>query len=117
MEQQDVMDAVTKAIRSAREGWARAHHGMPTNPMTRAAAIPAIGTIAASMMNRPETDEAELAEMAERAVAIARLAWEHAGERPPAGPMARTAEKTAIGIVAAGILSYHASALKETCSG
>jgi hypothetical protein len=116
MEQQDVMDAVTRAIRSAREGWARAHHGMPSNPMTRAAAIPAIGTIAASMMNRPEEDEEALTEMAARAVAIAKLAWEHSGERGAAGPMARTAEKTAVGIIAAGILSYHPHAVEEVCS-
>ena len=73
----------------------------------------AITCIAASMLNRTDADEAELAQLAAKAIAIARVAGERSGEAVPSGPMARTAEKTAIGILAAGILNTHAASLRK----
>ncbi len=106
MDEQAMTDLVKRAIGDARDAWARAHRGLSTNPMTRTAAIPAIGILAASILNRLPMDDEAVTELARKAIEMARRAWEECGENAPSNPMARTAEKAAIGIVAAGILNH-----------
>ena len=106
MDERAMTDLVKRAIGDARDAWARAHRGLSVNPMARMAAIPAIGIIAASILNRLPMDDEAITEQARKAIEMARRAWEESGEDAPSNPMARTAEKAAIGIVAAGILNY-----------
>jgi hypothetical protein len=106
MEQREMKDLVERAIRNARIAWSRAHRGLPSNPMTRTAAIPAVGTLAAAILNRMPMDDEAITQVASDAIAMARDAWVDAGADTPSNPMARTAEKAAIGIVAAGIINH-----------
>ena len=106
MDERAMMDLVKRAIADARDAWARAHRGLPANPMTRTAAIPAVGILAASILNRLPMDDEAVTELARKAIEVARRAWEESDEDAPSNPMARTAEKAAIGIVAAGILNH-----------
>ena len=106
MDERVMMDLVKRAIGDARDAWARAHHGLPANPMARTAAIPAVGILAASILNRLPMDDEAVTELATKAIEVARRAWEECGDDAPSNPMARTAEKAAIGIVAAGILNH-----------
>jgi len=105
MNENDMTRTVERALVAAGAAWAEAHRGLPENPMTRTAAIPAIGIIAASILNRmTDSDERARAEAVE-AIHIARRAWERADLQVPSNPMAKTAEKAAIGILAAGVLN------------
>jgi hypothetical protein len=106
MDERAMTDLVKRAIGDAHDAWGRAHRGLPANPMARTAAIPAIGIIAASILHRLPMDDEAVTELARKAIEVARRAWEESGEDAPSNPMARTAEKAAIGIVAAGILNY-----------
>ena len=106
MDDREMMEIVERAIRNARTAWTRANQGLPTNPMTRTAAIPAVGILAAAILNRLPADDEEITETARKAIVMARAAWQRTGEDTPSNPMARTAEKAAIGIVAAGIVNH-----------
>jgi len=106
MEQREMRELVGRSIKSARTAWARAHQGLPSNPMTRTAAIPAVGTLAAAILNRMPMDDEVITRVAQEAIAMARDAWQDSGADTPSNPMARTAEKAAIGIVAAGIVNH-----------
>jgi len=106
MDEQAMTDLVKRAIDDARDAWSQAHQGMPSNPMTKTAAIPAIGIIAASILNRLHSSDEEITDTARKAIVTARRAWEQSAADTPSNPMARTAEKTVIGILAAGILNY-----------
>jgi hypothetical protein len=99
---------VEKSIEAAIAAWSEAHRGLPENPMTRTAAIPAIGIIAASILTRLPGGEDDAVAAAVEAISIARLAWERSSPDVPGNPMAKTAERTAIGILAAGILNASA---------
>ena len=113
MDEREMMDLVERAIRNARAAWSRAHQGLPTNPMTRTAAIPAVGILAAAILNRLPMDDELITETARRAIVMARNAWQQAGEGAPSNPMARTAEKAAIGVVAAGIVNHPGLSLES----
>jgi hypothetical protein len=105
MSETHATDVVEKAIETASAAWTEAHRGLPANPMTRTAAIPAIGIIAASILTRFADGEDDAAAAAVEAIATARQAWERSSLEIPSNPMAKTAEKAAIGIIAAGILN------------
>jgi hypothetical protein len=106
MQDEQAVQAAARAIEAARKAWDSAHRDRGSNPMARTAAIPATGILAAAMLDQPEGDVDALAAQAERAVAIARRAWELTHRDPPGNPIAATAEKSVIGIVAAGVMRY-----------
>ena len=98
-------ERIEKAIEIASAAWSEAHRGLPTNPMARTAAIPAIGVVAASLLSRPAEGGRDSKAEAVEAISKARLAWGRCNIEIPTNRMARTAEKAAIGILAAGILN------------
>lgn len=104
-------DAVTlerteRCLRAARLAWTRAHRGLPGSPMAQAAGIPATGAIAAALLQAVDClDDAALAGRAERAIRLARQAWERTHPDTPGNPIAATAQKSVVGIIAAGILN------------
>lgn len=104
MSDEAIVRDTVRAIETARAAWERANRDLPQNPMTRTAAIPATGILAAAMLDEPDADADELAGLAEQAVAIARRAWERTHVESPGNPIAATAERSVIGIVAAGVL-------------
>ncbi len=107
MDQDKLTDLTQKALEISKAAWDNAHAGLPSNPMTKAAAIPAAGILAASILNEIEKrDAAELTERVEEAIAIARKAWALTHRQPPGNPIAATAERSVIGIIAAGILNH-----------
>jgi hypothetical protein len=106
MQDERAVQAAVKAIEAAGRAWQRAHRDLGSSPMSRTAAIPATGILAAAILDEPEEHAEALTARAERAVAIARRAWEITHRDPPGNPIAATAEKSVIGIVAAGVLRY-----------
>ena len=74
--------------------------------MTRTAAIPAAGILAVTLLDQIEGDPERLLARVERAIVIARRACERTHHHSAGNPMAATAEKSVIGILAAGILKY-----------
>jgi hypothetical protein len=85
--------------------------------MTQTAAIPAMGALAAALLDRVEecSDEALVA-VAVAALRVARSGWEHVAEDVASNPMARTAEKAVIGILAAGVLNHERTAPRAPAS-
>jgi hypothetical protein len=116
MNEREMKDLVERAIRSAQTAWARAHEGLPTNPMTRTAAIPAVGALAAAILSRLPADDDAITETAYKAILMARRAMQDLGGDAPSNPMARTAERAAVGVVAAGIVN-HSSVVVEPEEG
>lgn len=106
MDEREMKDLVERAIRSAQTAWARAHEGLPTNPMTRTAAIPAVGALAAAILSRLPADDEAITETAYKAILMARRAMQDLGGDAPSNPMARTAERAAVGVIAAGIVNH-----------
>jgi len=105
MDERAMTDRVRRAIEDARRAWTQANQGLPSNPMTKTAEIPAVGAIAASILNRPSLSDEEIVDTARQAIVMARRAWEQSGADAPSNPIARTAERAVIGILAAGILN------------
>ena len=105
MSEMQETELIEKAIETASAAWSEAHRGLASNPMTRTAAIPAIGVVAAAILTRLAHGEGEAKAAAVEAISTARRAWERCSLEVPANPMAKTAEKAAIGILAAGILN------------
>jgi hypothetical protein len=97
-------DEAVRAIGLAREAWERALRDLPSSPMSRTAAVPATGVLAAAILDEPQADARELAALTDRAIAIARRAWERTHPEPPGNPIASVAERAVVGIVAAGVL-------------
>jgi hypothetical protein len=95
---------VARVVEIARRAWDAAHRGLPSNPMTRAAAIPATGAMAAALLGKTGED-GELVARAERAVVVARRAWQQSHAESSGNPIAMTAERSVIGILAAAILA------------
>lgn len=118
MNEREMKGLVERAIRSAQTAWTRAHEGLPTNPMTRTAAIPAVGALAAAILSRLPADDEAITEAAYKAILMARRAMQEHGGDAPSNPMARTAERAAIGVVAAGIVNHPDLALEpdEGCA-
>ena len=106
MKDEEAVEAAVRAIETAREARDNAHRDRGSNPMTRTARIPGTGILAAAILDQPECDTEDLTAQTERAVVIARRAWERTHREPPGNPIAATAEKSVIGIVAAGVLRY-----------
>jgi hypothetical protein len=106
MKDEEAVQAAVRAIEAAHEAWDNAHRDRGSNPMTRTAAIPGTGILAAAILDQPGCEPELLTAQAERAVAIARRAWDLTHRDPPGNPIAATAEKSVIGIVAAGVLRY-----------
>jgi len=118
MNEREMQGLVDRAIRSAQAAWSRAHEGLPTNPMTRTAAIPAVGALAAAILSRLPADDEAVTEAAYQAILMARRALQEHGGDAPSNPMARTAERAAVGAVAAGIVNHPGLALRpeEGCA-
>ena len=106
MDEREMKELVERAIRNAQTAWSRAHEGLPTNPMTRTAAIPAVGALAAAILSRLPADDEAITEAAYKAILMARRALQDHGGDAPSNPMARTAERAAVGVVAAGIVNH-----------
>jgi hypothetical protein len=106
MKDEEAVEAAVRALEAARKAWDAAHRDRGSNPMTRTAAIPGTGILAAAILDQPDCDVETLTVQAERAVSIARRAWDLTHRDPPGNPIAATAEKSVIGIVAAGVLRY-----------
>lgn len=106
MTDERILDLMSRAIETAGKAWTNTHRGMGKNPMTRTAAIPATGILAATLLEQIEDEPDRVLARAERAILIARRAWERTHRESPGNPMAATAEKSVIGILAAGILKY-----------
>ena len=98
-------EQTARALRLAQAAWEHAHRGLPQNLLTRTAAIPAAGVLAAALLNRLHEDDATLTARAEQAILVARRAWERTHFETSGNPIAMTGEKSVIGILAAGILS------------
>jgi hypothetical protein len=107
MDEQRLAARLERALGVARSAWQHAQHGAPRNPMTQTAAIPAIGALAAALLGGIDDadDDRALLERATAALRIARGAWERTADDVASNPMARTAEKAVIGILAAGVLN------------
>jgi hypothetical protein len=118
MNEREMKGLVERAIRNAQTAWSRAHEGLPTNPMTRTAAIPAVGALAAAILSRLPADDEAITEVAYKAILMARRAMQEHGGDAPSNPMARTAERAAVGVVAAGIVNHRDLALEpdEGCA-
>lgn len=106
MEDERILDLLGRAIETADRAWTETHRGLPKNPMTRTAAIPATGILAATLLDQIEDHPDRVLARAERAIRVARRAWERTHHESAGNPMAATAEKSVIGILAAGILKY-----------
>ncbi len=107
MDQNKLTELTQKALEISKAAWDNAHAGLPSNPMTKAAAIPAAGILAASILSEIEKrDTEELIRRVEEAIEIARKAWAETHRQPPGNPIAATAERSVIGIIAAGILNH-----------
>lgn len=106
MKDEDVVEVAARALEAAHRAWHRAHRDATSSPMARTAAIPATGIIAAAILDDPAGEAGDPSPDAERAVRIARRAWERTHRDPPGNPIAATAEKSVIGIVAAGVFRY-----------
>jgi hypothetical protein len=74
--------------------------------MTRTAAIPATGVLAAALLGRLDEDDGALVASATRAIVAARRAWQLTHDRSPGNPIAATAEEAVVGILAAGLLTH-----------
>jgi hypothetical protein len=99
-----------RALEIARTAWREAHRGLPNPPMTRSADVIAVAAIAASLLARLDDRAAgaeapELAAEAGEAIRVARAVAQQLGEPAPGNPMMRAAEKSAVGILAAGLLN------------
>jgi len=106
MDDDKILDHLSRAIETADRAWSNPHQGLPKNPMTRTAAIPATGILAATLLDQIDTEPERVLSRVERAIVIARRAWERTHHQTAGNPMAATAEKSVIGILAAGILKY-----------
>jgi hypothetical protein len=106
MDDEKILARLSQAIETAGKAWSNTHRGLPKNPMTRTAAIPATGILAATLLEQIDGDPGRVLARAERAIVIARRAWERTHHQSAGNPMAATAEKSVIGILAAGILKY-----------
>jgi len=104
MDDEEILAQLTRAIETADKAWTNTHRGLPKNPMTRTAAIPATGILAATLLDHGDGDPERVQARVERAIVIARRAWERTHHQSAGNPMAATAEKSVIGILAAGIL-------------
>jgi len=95
-----------RAVEAASTAWRHAHEGLPANPMSHAAGIPATGALAAALLERvDELDDPGLVAAAEEAIRLARIVWERSHPGTPGNPIASIAHKAVIGILAAGILN------------
>jgi hypothetical protein len=108
MDETKLVERTRKAIEVAEAAWTEAHRGLPRNPMTKTAAIPGTGILAAAVMNQIGEDNSDLQRRIERAVVMARHAWEASHVEAPGNPLAVTAQRSVVGIIAAGILTYQA---------
>jgi len=105
MDEERMTERTARAVAVAQAAWVEANRGLPSNPMTRAAAIPATGVLAAALLAHLDLDDATLATRTRQAVAVARRAWQRTHTESGGNPIAATAEKSVIGILAAAILS------------
>jgi hypothetical protein len=105
MSDEEMTRNAKRALELARDAWAEAHRDLPSNPMTRAAAIPAAGALAATLLAQLDEDDVTLRERVVAAIVSARRAWEQTHAETAGNPLAATAERAVIGIVAAGILN------------
>jgi hypothetical protein len=105
MDEERMAERMARAVVVAQAAWTDANRGLPSNPMTRAAAIPATGVLAAALLAHLDLDDATLTARARQAVGIARRAWQKTHIESGGNPIAATAEKSVIGILAAAILS------------
>lgn len=105
MHEEQMTRRLERAIRVASDAWDRAHEGLPGTVMTRSAAIPATGILAATLLAQlDDHDDATLTARVEKAIRVARRAWERTHGDPPGNPIAMTATRSVVGILAAGIL-------------
>jgi hypothetical protein len=105
MDEERMTERMVRALRVAQAAWDDAHQGLPSNPMTRTAAIPAAGVLAAALLPCLDEDDAALRARAKQAIVIARRAWQRTHRETSGNPIAATAERSVIGILAAGILT------------
>ena len=106
MHEEQMTRMVKRAIRVSQTAWDRAHEGLPSNVMTRSASIPATGILAVTLLEQLDEDDATITARAEAAIRIARRAWEQTHREPPGNPIATTATRSVVGILAAGILNH-----------
>ena len=106
MHEEQMTRLVVRAIEVSRTAWDRAHEGLPSSMMTRSASIPATGILAVTLLEQLDEDDATLAARAETAIRIARRAWEQTHRELPGNPIAMTATRSVVGILAAGILNH-----------
>jgi len=108
MDEDGTIRRLGRALELADRAWNNTHRGLPSNPMTRAAAIPATGILAAAVLDQMDpagADDAEIQSRIETAITVARHAWELTHRETPGNPIAATAARSVIGILAAGILN------------
>ena len=103
MDERQMVERARKAIEVAEAAWTEAHRGLPRNPMTKTAAIPGTGILAAAVMDQIGEDDSDLQVRVERAIVMARHAWELSHVEAPGNPLAVTAQRSVIGIIAATV--------------
>ena len=106
MSDEQIVATTRRALEIAEAAWRQAFDGLPSNPMTRTAAIPAIGILAATLLDQLDDDDAAVRQRVEQAIHASRQAWELTHVESPGNPMAATASRSVIGILAAGILNH-----------
>jgi len=106
MDEERMTERTARALRLAQAAWEHAHRGLSASLVSRTAAIPATGVLAAALLSRLDEDDPTITARAEQAILIARRAWERTHLETSGNPIAMTAEKSVIGILAAGILSH-----------
>ena len=107
MDEERMTDLTARAVQVAQAAWDQAHRGLPSNPMTRAAAVPATGVLAAALLKHlDDEDDPTITARAKQAILVARRAWQRTHAETGGNPIAMTAEKSVVGILAAGILNY-----------
>ena len=106
MSDEQLVESTRRAVEIAESAWKQVYRGLPSNPMTRTAAIPATGILAAALLDQMDDEDAVLRDRAERAIRAAREAWELTHVETPGNPIAATAARSVIGILAAGILNH-----------
>lgn len=117
MDEERMTDDLARAVAVAQAAWTEANRGLPSNPMTRAAAIPATGVLAAALLGQMDADDASLTARVRQAIGIARRAWQRTHKESGGNPIAATAEKSVVGILAAAVLSAPGLARAGQASG
>ena len=85
----------------------------PMRPNLIALTLCKVVAVKDNMIEIEKTDAATLTARVEEAIAVARKAWELTHRDPPGNPIAATAERSVIGILAAGILNHVQCTSKE----